>query len=78
MTAVRRTRRSPYGRLRDRAVFAVALLAFLVLGIVVVGDLSAQWWVLLLPVALLVGPVLAVRREAGGQPDDDHQNKPWG
>jgi len=78
VTAVRRTRKSPYARLRDRAVFAVALLAFLVLGIVVVGDMSAQWWVLLLPVALLVGPVLAVRRETGKPSNDDQQNKPWG
>ncbi len=78
MTAVRRTRKSPYARLRDRAVFAVALLAFLVLGIVVVGDMSAQWWVLLLPVALLVGPVVAVRREAGRPPSGGQERNHWG
>lgn len=53
-----------------RAVFAGSLLLFLIIGIAMVGDFSAQWWVLLLPVLLLVGPGLAVRREAYPGADD--------
>ncbi len=70
--------RSPQQRLLGRALFVGSLLVFLVIGIVLVGDFSAQWWVLLFPAALLVGPVLAVRREAGGRPSDDQQDTPWG
>ncbi len=63
MNFSRRGAPSPAQRLRARAVFAVPLLVFLILGMVMVGDFAAQWWLLLLPVALLVGPVRAVRRE---------------
>ncbi|MEJ7772266.1 MAG: hypothetical protein WKF51_10215 [Geodermatophilaceae bacterium] len=78
MNPVRRTGRSASQRLMGRAVFAVSLLVFLVIGIVLVGDFSAQWWALLFPVALLVGPLLAVRREAGRRSGGDQQTDPWG
>jgi len=75
---VRRRRQRPIQRLRTRAAFAVSLLVFLFTGIVLVGDFSAQWWLLLFPIALLAGPVLAVLREAGGRPSGDRQTTPGG
>ncbi len=77
MGSRRRSGLSPYQRLATRAVFAVSLLFFLVLGIVIVGDFTAQWWVLLIPVALLVGPVLAARREARGERNGPQDGMPW-
>lgn len=52
-------------RLASRAVFAGSLLAFLIVGITWVGDFSAQWWILFLPFALLVGPLGAVLKQDG-------------
>lgn len=78
MNPVRRSGGSANQRLLARAAFALPLLAFLILGIVVVGDFSAQWWLLLLPVGLLVGPVLAVRREAGRDLGSGRETNPWG
>jgi len=71
--ASRGRRRTPLERVRARWVFAISLLIFLVMGIVLVGAFSAQWWLLLLPVALLLGPAWALRREAGRQPGGDQQ-----
>ncbi len=74
-----RSRRSPGQRLAARAAFAVPLLFFLIMGIVLVGDFSAQWWLLILPGALLAGPLLALHRPAAGRdPDDGHPANPWG
>ncbi|CAN5301966.1 hypothetical protein BH24ACT9_BH24ACT9_17290 [soil metagenome] len=82
MSPVRRSRtrsgRSPAQRLGSRAVFAVSLLVFLIIGMSLVGDFSAQWWLLLLPVALLTGPVLALRGEAGREPRDGQSANTWG
>ncbi|MDQ3735669.1 MAG: hypothetical protein M3400_17010 [Actinomycetota bacterium] len=61
--------RTALQRLGARAVFAGSLLIFLVVGIVLVGDFSAQWWLLIFPVAVLVGPVLDVIRESGQRRD---------
>jgi len=77
-SADRGRRRDPSERLRARSVFAVSLLIFLVIGILLVGDLSAQWWLLLLPVALLLGPAMALRREAGRRPGGDQETTPPG
>ena len=73
----RRGRRSPGQRLVARAAFAVPLLLFLILGIVLVGAFSAQWWLLILPVALLAGPLLALRRQSSWEPDDDPSANAW-
>lgn len=73
----RRDGRTPYQRLGARAVCSGSLLAFLIIGIVLVGDFSIQWWLLLLPVLLLLRPALAVRREAGRHPSGDEQTTPW-
>lgn len=73
----RGTTRTAVQRLLARAMFAVPLLGFLILGIVLVGDFSAQWWVLLVPVVLMIGPVLAVRREARTQPTAGGETTPW-
>jgi len=54
------------------------LLVFLIIGMSLVGDFSAQWWLLLLPVALLTGPVLALRGEAGREPRDGQSANTWG
>ncbi len=70
-----RQSRSAPERLVARAAFAVPLLVFLVIGIAWVGDFSAQWWLLLLPVALLVQPAIAVFRD-GGRPRDQDQDSP--
>jgi len=78
VNSARRSRRSPNQRLRARTAFAVPLLLFLILGIVLVGDFSAQWWVLILPVALLAGPLLALRRQSGRDPGDDQSANLWG
>ncbi len=78
MKFARRSRRSLNQRLLARAAFAVPLLLFLILGIVLVGDFSAQWWLLLLPVALLAGPLLALRRQSGRDPDGDQSANVWG
>lgn len=71
------TGRSAAQRLLSRAAFAVPLLGFLILGIVLVGDFSAQWWVLLLPVALLVGPALVLRRETRKPSTGSEETRPW-
>lgn len=79
MSPVRRNQgRSALQRLAVRAVFAGSLLVFLTLGIILVGDFSAQWWLLLAPVAVLLGPALALRQEAGQQSRGDQQTTPWG
>lgn len=68
------TSRSARQRLLGRAVFAGSLLLFLIIGVAMVGDFSAQWWLLLLPVLLLVGPALAVRREAYREAGDGRRS----
>lgn len=70
-------RRSDGERLRGRVVFAGSLLVFLLIGIVLVGDFALQWWLLVLPVALLVGPLLAVRRANDRDPGNGQDPKPW-
>lgn len=77
MSSRRRTDGRPYQRLAGRAVFAGSLLVFLIIGIVLVGDFSAQWWILLVPIGLLVGPVMAARREVRQAPDGQHETMPW-
>ncbi|MGI8626226.1 MAG: hypothetical protein ACR2J5_06595 [Geodermatophilaceae bacterium] len=69
-------RRTPPERLRARSVFVAALLVFLIIGIALVGDFADQWWLLLLPVALLVGPALALRGEDGRQPNGHQETLP--
>lgn len=70
-------RRGAGERLRGRLVFAGALLVFLLIGIVLVGDFALQWWLLVLPVALLVGSLLAVRRANGRDPGYGQETKRW-
>lgn len=77
MGSRRRTEGRPYQRLAGRVVFAGSLLVFLIIGIVLVGDFSAQWWILLVPIGLLVGPVMAAGREARRAPDGHHETMPW-
>ncbi|MDQ4038493.1 MAG: hypothetical protein M3313_09125 [Actinomycetota bacterium] len=70
-------RRTPSERLRARSVFAAALLLFLIIGIARVGDFADQWWLLLLPVALFLGPARALRRPDGQQPQGQQDSTPW-
>lgn len=56
-------------RLIDRATFAGALLVFLVIGILWVGDLATQWWLLAIPVLICAGPVRAWVRQRGTHGD---------
>jgi len=71
-------RASPHERLRTRSVFALSLLVFLIIGIVLVGDFSAQWFLLLAPVAVLLGPLWSVWREANEQSRGDQHTTPRG
>jgi len=70
--------RGPAERLAGRAVFAVALLAFLIIGIAVVGEFSKQWWLLILPVGLLGGSVLAAVRPGHTEGGAAARGRPWG
>lgn len=77
MMGRRRTDGRPYQRLAGRVAFAGSLLVFLIIGIVLVGNFSAQWWILLVPIGLLVGPVMAARREVRRSPDGRPETMPW-
>lgn len=57
--------------MRDRAVFVAATMVLVLLGLARFGDLRLGWWVALLPLVLLIGPVTrparvrrAIRRAA--------------
>jgi len=43
---------------RDRAVFALLTVVLTLTGTALFGDLGWSWWLALLPLVLLVGPVL--------------------
>lgn len=43
--------------IRDRAIFVLLTSALVVLGLARFGDLGLAWWVALLPLSLLVGPL---------------------
>ncbi len=45
-----------------RAAFVAAVDALTLLGLVLVGDPLTQWWALLVPLVLLVGPVFRLVR----------------
>lgn len=46
-----------YRPVRDRAVFVVMVMVLTTIGLFGLGDPAAQWWAIVLPLLLLIGPV---------------------
>jgi hypothetical protein len=46
-----------YRPVRDRVVFVVMVMVLTTVGLIALGDPAAQWWAIVLPLLLLIGPV---------------------
>lgn len=51
-----------YPPVANRAVFVVATMVLTYIGLMVMGEPAKQWWAIVLPVVLMVGPVFRLAR----------------